>query len=451
MADRTKRFGFTTFNAETDRLDLHDWKFGVSDRHLLDLLLLYGEHHAHTGVEAATSKPAAPALTTLTTGGRVPAGTTVYYKVGVVDQNGQEEIASEMAVAHTADQVEVPRRPELTPVLGGTGGLIPGRYSYAVSAYTGTVEFETQISQQMATLLRSTGSIIISLPALPSGADGLNIYRKGPTDRDMVLLTSVATSSITSYEDTGAVAPDNTHHLPPTANTTNMSNSVVVEPALAVPSGSTWKVYRTFVPTQWDNSLVAWVDSSLTSYTDTGHQTQRGAPALTSTATGTAPKVDLTDMVEVSGEIPPGRTVSQVELTFTYEGPLSPGYPEWYWVCEYDRAHPVSMRAALGRDSTPAAQAVQVGFQQWDPDYEDWFDCFAYSADVEVGQTIGDLVVIPAYGATPYGGVFYRGDRVRMVVLQTGGGATPTDEDLVVTLNIMVEHGDEDVTYTWES
>lgn len=156
-------------------------------------------------------------------------------------------------------------------------------------------------------------------------------------------------------------------------------------------------------------------------------------------------------MAEVTGDLPPGRVVSQVELTFTYEGLLSPGYPEWYWVCEYDRAQPVSMRAVLGKDSTPAAQEVMVGFEQWDPDYEDWFDCFGTQAIIDVGQNIGALTSVGSYGATPYGGIFYRGDRVRMVVLQTGGGATPTDEDLVVTLNVMVDHGDEDVTHTWGS
>lgn len=448
MADRTKRFGFTTLNKETDRLDLHDWKFGVSDRNLLDLLLLYGEHHAHTGQTAATTRSAAPTLVTSTTGGRIPAGTTVYYKVGVVDENGQEEIASEMAVAHTVDQVETPKRPELTPVLGGAGGLVPGKYSYAVSAYTGSSDLETQTSPTMVTVLRQTGSIVLTLPNYPSGADGFNIYRKGPTDRDMVLLTTVPVTTAT-YEDTGAQAT-NRHHLPPTANTTNMTNSVEVTPGVAVPAGSTWKIYRSFVPTQWDNSLVVWVGSSVSEYVDAGFQTQRGAPALTSSATGTAPQVILTDMAEVSGEIPSGRTVSQVELTFTYEGLLSPGYPEWYWVCEYDRAQPVSMRAVLGKDSTPAAQEVQVGFEQWDPGAEEWFECFNVAAVVDVGQNIGPLTTV-GYGATPYGGIFYRGDRVRMVVLQTGGGATPTDEDLVVTLNVMVEHGDEDVTYTWES
>jgi hypothetical protein len=358
-------------------------------------------------------------------------------------------MSSEMAVAHTADQVEAPKRPALTPVLGGTGGLVPGKYSYAVSAYTGSVQYETQPSPIMVTLLRQTGSIIITLPAFPSGADGFNVYRKGPTDREMILLTSISSETAT-YEDTG-VAPENRNHLLPTANTTHMANSVEVTPGATVPTGSTWKLYRTFVPTQWDNSLVAWIDGSLIEYVDIGHQTQQGAPALTSTATGTAPKINFTDLAEVEGALPPGRTFTMTELTFTYEGPLSFGYPEWYWVCEYDRAQPISMRAVLGKDSTPAAQEVQVGFQQWDPDYEDWFDCFGLNATVEVGENIGSLVTLDTYGATPYGGVFYRGDRVRMVVLQTGGGATPTDEDLVVTLNVMVELGGEDVTYTWES
>lgn len=447
MADRTKRFGFTTLNSETDRLDLYDWKFGVSDRHLLDRLLLYGEHHAHTGVERTTTKPLAPVLDTLTVGGRLPAGTTIYYKIGVVDENGQEQIASEMAVAHTADQVEVPRRPRLTPVLGGMGGLVPGQYAYAISAFAGSVDLETQASQQMVTVLRQTGSIQISLPDVPAGAGGLNIYRKGPTDRDMVLLATVEVGSSSTYEDAG-VQPANRRHLLPTANTTHMVNSVVVTPGEAVPSTSTWKLYRTFVPNQWDNSLVVWNHSSIEEYVDTGHQTQRGAPSLTSAATGTAPKIDMADMAEVTGELPPGRVLSQVQLSFTYEGALTPGYPEWYWVCEYDQARALSMRATLGKDSSPAAQSVRAGFQKWDPDEEDWFDCFnGYYAEVEVGESIGDLTAIPSDDSE----IFERGDRLRMVVLQTGGGATPTDEDLVVSLDIMVKHGDEDVTYIWES
>lgn len=454
MSDRSKRFGFTVLDQPTDQLDLDDWKFGVADRILLDRILAYVvQHHRHTGTAGVITAPGAPTLVPSKTGGILPAGSTFYYKYALVDDKSQEAVASTMGVVHTPVQLHTPEPPNLDLI--STGQLPPGLYTYAISAYTTDASQETPTSRPATTMGSNNCSIELLLPAPPSGADGFNIYRKGPTDLELYFLASVNTT-MTTYTDDGNTR-SNAHRVVPVSNSTFSSNSVRVGPAasVSIPSGYSWKVFRTTNPVDWSTTLVTWAAYTGT-IVDTGHATRPGTPALTSAAVGGAPKIDLSDMAEVDGYLPPGHNVYPHQADFTIEGLLNTGSSRLMWVNEFDRAEVASVRASLGRGSAPAAQDVIVTLEVQRFGEDTWIETLDPSerATVPMGEEVGPLVPVnPASFYYPGSGnaVLAPGDSLRLNVLQVGEGATPTDSDLVLSVMLYVQHGSLTQTYTWET
>jgi hypothetical protein len=290
MADRTKRFRFTVLNAPADRLDSGNYKFSDADRVLLDRLLTRAIEHNHTGIQVEADRYAPPALTVSTTGGALPPNRGVYYRYAIVDRTGQEFVASPIVTLFTPTQVSAPPfAPRLSTEQSGS--LEEGTYVYALSACTGDNRQETLLSPTASITTAGVGGCRVDFPPPPSGAEFFNVYRQGPREPELLYLTTMGPDDRYLVEDgNNRTDPLRTS---PQANTTHTANSVQITlPADVLPAGGSWKLYRSYDPAHWDNSLLDWI-GAFASYIDDGRATRAGVPPESSAAVGGAPKIRL--------------------------------------------------------------------------------------------------------------------------------------------------------------
>lgn len=452
MAGSTDHYGLTTLGAG-DQLSENDYAFTRADRERIDNLLFLGvEGHRHTGAATGVTEPdTAPTLEIDSLSGAIPSGTRVYYKYTYVDVAGTESAPSPEAFIDTPASVDAPTAPVVEYATTG-GTLLGGAYYYALSAYTGTNISETRApapAYLTVPTTTATNTVTLTLPALPSGADGFNVYRRAPGNSTYHHLDSVdmtVATPPTEYVDDGSVTADCDRPLP-AANTTNSQNNITITlpgATPAVPDGYTWKIYRTYVNGDYSNSLVTHrVETEeetygdiIPYYTDQGASTQPGSPPAATVAIGAPEQIELTDAAEVQGVLPMANVTFPYAVHFQVAGPLSVLEGAGIWTCEFPYAEIVAVRAALGRDSTPSSQPVIVdvikGTGTATPVYSSIFP----SSDkprVETGQQVGARY-------TPDDVVVEQGDVLTVDINQTGGGATPTDRDLVVTISLIL-HG----------
>lgn len=442
MANQTPRFGFTTFDVPTDQLDYRQYKFSAADRELVDRVLTYAvENHTHTGSgeqPVTETAPAAPVVNVSPTGGRLPANAAIYYRYGLVDSAGQEHLASQPSSTQTGPVVISPAMPTLD--INPIGNLVAGTYSYTVSAYTQETTCETMTSGAVSTYLPTGGAVTIDLPSLPSGATGYNVYRKGPMDTIFSFLVAHAENPlIAAYVDDGSTAPNALRSVP-TANTTATTSSATITPPIyPYDAGAvSWRVYRTYDPANWDNSLIEWEDSG--SVTDTGHATVVGSPLTANAATSSPTKIDLGD--ETTGTLPATATPTTEVVTFSFRGPVEAGDGRWQWINDFDQVRLISFRANLGKGRVPTERPVQVALERLPTGATDWTR-YTYTwgsdflAEVRPANTFGSQVPFP-YGTE--GTRLFPGDALRPVVVQDGGPSN-TDADLVVSVTCAVRHG----------
>lgn len=305
----------------TNDLSTNSFKYSEDDRDKIDALLYLGaEGHHHTGLASANNAPTVgPGLTLVTGTGYIPVSTRVYYKITYIDTNAIETTASPESFIDTPAGISIPAAPNVTYVTTG-GFLTPGPYFYALSAYQGFDSLETLVGDaRYVSIPYSTNTNVntVTLPPLPSGASGFNIYRKSPSSVAYRYLASVNMTAATppsTYVDTGAIAETQSRPLP-TTNTTVIRNSITVAITGAtpsIPSGFSWRVYRTYVAGDYTNSLLA-TTSPLTTggfgapglsytYVDLGPVTTVGQPPTQGVTPGTPSKVNLTS--EVQGILP---------------------------------------------------------------------------------------------------------------------------------------------------
>jgi hypothetical protein len=429
----TPRFNLTTFDAPSDTLAHKGYKFSDADRAFLDSLLAYVvERHVHTGVAPglAETRPDAANLSLSATGGILPPNTPIYYQYGVVDNLGQEHLASKIASAYTTPTVTAPIPPTLSPVSGGT--LNPGTYLYAISAYAPDSNRETLLSSSVAHSLVGVGSIQVDFPTPPSGAYGFNLYRKAYTDTHFQWLARVSAQPFTAppYIDDGTVASDPLRAAP-TTNTSSNSNSITVSVPTTLPAGHTWRVYRTFDSANWDNTLLAWNGGE--PVVDTGYMGDAaGSPRGASAAVGSPPKIDLS--TETTGNLP-ARQISTIEVVrFNFLGGVTVGIPNWQWVNDFPLARVIALQVNLARGSTPAVQPIIIGLQRLVAPSPTW-QAYTETATIPVGGTVGPRVPM---GAASQAIILKPKDALRVNTIQAGGGATPTDLNMVVNVIIAV-------------
>lgn len=309
MVSTTEHFGLTKLGPN-ESVHAGSGRFPSDDRDIIDQALYAGINHRHTGNTASESAPSdALELTLSTTGGTLPAGTTIRYKYTYVDPDTGETLASPEATVTTADPLPSPDAPTATlQSIGGT--LEPGDYYYVLTQYVGSATVETKALNPLLVTVpagTSTNEVTLNLPALHADADGFNIYRRSPGQTRFFYIATVADAATppTEWIDDGTHACDCDRSLP--ANNTTMStNSVLVAipgATPSIPAGNQWKLYRSYTTDFTSSFLVQLTDASLT-YEDTGAGTALGAPPSESAVTSAPDKVLLTDGAEVQGVLP---------------------------------------------------------------------------------------------------------------------------------------------------
>lgn len=435
MAQYTDHYGLKKLG-QGESLSDDSYKFVLADRDTIDLLLYIGaEGHHHVGGGATVGAPtAAPNVQLVSTSGTIPAGRRVYYKYTYLNPSGVETTASPEVFVDTPAQVASPAAPTLSFATTG-GTLNPGNYYYVLSAYTSTPTFETPATNPELIFVSgsvATNAITVTLPALPTGADGFNVYRQAPGGPGYFFVGSVAMGTpVTTWTDTG-FAP-NCDRTRPTVNTTKQTNSVILTLPGATPSlqpGYSWRIYRTLVTNDYNNSLLATVTA--VTYTDTGIPTGIGQPPSAGANVGHPEKIELTDAGEVRGQLPLAAVSAfPFTLNFSMPGDIFPLTGTSVWICEYPQVTIKGVRAALGRGYTAAATEVVVDVNVGAGANPTMTSIFTVTGDqprVAVGAQVGTRVIPTADSE------LREGDVLTIDIDQAGGGTTPTDRDLVVSV-----------------
>lgn len=443
MPNYTEHYGLIKFESGSSISD-DDYKFGDEDRDILDQQVWLGaEGHHHVGV-SLDAPEAGPTLVLSETEGNLEAGETYYYKIVYVDDEGRESPPSVESEITIPDAIDAPAAPTLTTDTTG-GTLQGGNYQYVLTAYApGDDLNETRgLNAGLITVAAGTTNIVtIIFPTLPEGAEGFNIYRRAPGDAMYMWLDSVSLDMATpptQYVDDGSVEEDCNRTLPLTNRTATIAAVDVTLPGATpgLSEGWTWKVYRTLESEDYTSSFLHHVVESITegsefpaiTYTDVGLATTGGSPA--EDGTGSPSKILLTDGAEVQGTLPMSYVDGfPVELIFSQEGYLEESPGVFLWTCPYATAEILGVRATLGVGAKPAATPVVVGVRkgqgQIDPTYEDLFS-LANGPSIEVGHQYSDFAV-------PSAPDLVLNDLLVVDVLQAGGGATPTDHNLTVSI-----------------
>lgn len=310
MVDYTENFGLSKLSSG-EGLHASPGRFASTDRDTIDQALYSALTHRHTGLDSDLTEPdTAPDLTLSTTGGTIPAATTVRYKYTYVDPEFGETAPSPEATVTTADPLDAPAAPTASQQsIGGT--LSPGSYYYVLTHYQGSDTVETKALSPVQVIVpagTSTNEITLTLPTIDAEADGFNLYRRSPNQTRYYHLATLPVTATppTEYVDDGTIADNCDRTLPPT-NTTNSTNSITVAipgATPAIPAGYQWKLYRTYVAGDYSDSFIVQQDENDLDYLDDGDAANAGAPPSVS-ALGTSPeKVLLTGGAEVQGLLP---------------------------------------------------------------------------------------------------------------------------------------------------
>jgi hypothetical protein len=434
-----------------DRFSEDGYQYSNADRVFIDAVLKILEVHDHTGGTVTDDTPTdAPDLILDTTAGSLPADSRIYYKYTLVDDGGLETAPSPEAFVDTPSQIGAPGAPVLSfATTGGTHST--GQYSYALSAYETSNTSETKATNFntiSVTGSTSTNVITLTLPSLPDGADGFNVYRLKPGGVDYVYLDSIDMSVATpptTYDDDNSVTEDCNRFLP-TKNTTSTTNGVTISiggATPAVPDGFTWKIYRTTVTGDYSDSFLKHVVEETTqgsgvitpTYEDAGGATTSGEPPSSSKLFGKPGKIDLTDGASVENRLPLGHvTAFPYTITFNLPGILEVVEGETAWVCPFLSAKIIDCVASLKKGTSPVGQEVIADVNKGsgvNPTYTTIFTTQSSRPSVPVGQQIGDF-------AAPQIVDLVRGDSLTVDVDAIDDGATPMDvEDLTVSVNML--------------
>lgn len=308
MTDNTTvHFGFRLLppNATPDEVE----QFSVGDRILMDTLF----HHLLTAVRfdgSAVGSPAAPdpgevGRALYSSEGYLPAGRTVWYRWTRVSAAGVESLPSTPVSVAIPPGLDTPAAPSVSFLETG-GACYPGAWVYAVTAFKGAFAFDTPGSPAVVAHLEVANGdeqqVIITLPALPAGADGFNIYRQRPNSTVMQYLdTVVADDAADPYFDTGGDSP-----IPDTILTnrdsSGIGSKVRLTPVAPIPTGETMRFYRQFGSATglWSQTFIGELTATDPDgyLEDLGGPSTTGAPPTRSYAFNNPPKRDINDETE---------------------------------------------------------------------------------------------------------------------------------------------------------
>ena len=297
MSAQTPRFGLNTFGGSVDGSFLDDgMKFTGADRLLLDRILAAYEGNDYTFRPEYDPDP--PASPTLSDGGdgSLEAGTTYYYRVGFVDTDGMETVASDEVSIKTPDPVATPPAPSLVTT-SDASTLVGGLYYYALTSLRDT---EESILGPVATATLVAGAFAVEIagPLMTSSdptfipPDSFRVWRMGPKEPGYTQIGVVNPGDV--LLDDGSVPADpcacDPASSPPLVAVGSTAYSVDVEInsadlwRLSDEHFVSWRLYRTQNSGNYSNlSLVYEVTERiagalLASYTDVGAALVEGVP-----------------------------------------------------------------------------------------------------------------------------------------------------------------------------
>lgn len=425
MAGNTSHYNFKRLNTG-DNLYSDSAKFTWGDREQMDALIYQGaEGHHHTGESSGSNPTLAPTLALDDSSGSLSGSTTYYYCYTYVDSAGLESSPSPVASQATSSAVTSPTAPALAT--SPTGGvLLPGQYFYVLTAYQSSNTVETKGLSPNTIVIpvgTSTNRVTLTLPSLPSGATGFNIYRKKPGGLGMFYLDSVdlnVATPPTTYVDDGNPLEDCTRTLP-SVNSTNSTNNITITLPGAtpvIPAGYTWKIYRSTVAGSFTNAFLT-QQTVNPYYVDTGTVTTAGSPPVYSQFTTTPSKVLLTDAAEVQGTLPMG-VVSGFPfiVEFNTSGAISAASQPFVWICEFPNFYVNWCRITLGTAGTSSTTIVDVnkGPSSATPTLTTIYTTQANRPMAQTGQKRGVATVPDVHS-------FVLGDAMTVDIDQAGGGS----------------------------
>jgi hypothetical protein len=221
-------------------------KFTGEDRLSIDRILTALEKHNHR-LNTAMDVPGAPPALTFPAGieGTLEGGTTYYYCVSFVNDDGLETVAGPEVSLPTPDLLPAPDAPS-GETSDSTGTLSAGLYYYALSALRD--EEESPLGAlEAVTVLSGENTVTLTLPA-PGDATGFQVWRQKDTDPGW---TRIATATSTTFLDTGTIAPGvygDPANIPPATNTGISSYAIQIALTGADLSGvgaaRSWRIYR---------------------------------------------------------------------------------------------------------------------------------------------------------------------------------------------------------------
>jgi len=308
MLEPTPNFGFTRVG-QGETLSKNGYAALDGDRTMLDALLRSLHQHTHTGDTARLANPQYAPVLSVTQGdstAHLPGGQTYFYKYSYVDIWGLETAASPEQMVQTPSGVTRPQAPLLEHLTTG-GALNAGRYAYVLT-YSDYQGGETPASDPVALTIEveacnGTCRIKLDFDAAPSVAPCVNIYRARQGQTRFYHLAKV--EGATTYYDDGSVFEDQTI-TPPIINTTGGNNRVDIALPEAIPDEvGAWRLYRSQTPGVYTTaSLVHHVVEGTTetsndlrdTWSDRGEALGRGMPRTRSSTIGGTRAVRLEDL-----------------------------------------------------------------------------------------------------------------------------------------------------------
>jgi hypothetical protein len=439
MGSKTANYGWNKIESPSDKLSDENFKVLGADRDDMDERVHQIATHHHSGGSAVVGAPASPLELALSTiSGALAPSTTYYYRQTWIDAFGHESLSSDQNSITTPDPVVDPDAPDVTTQ--GLGGVLAsGDYYYVLSAYAPDANRET-LASNVAVVTAGAGSTnknIVTLPDLPDGADGFNLYRRVPSGTGFFLLATIPMDVATppsEYEDDGSVAA-NAERTLPVANTTNIDLSIEVcigGATPVVPPSYLWRIYRTAVPDNWVASRLRTIADGSVCYIDKGLATTAGAPP-TQDDPDAPDKIELTDAAEVQGSLPPANLAYFDVIEFAFPGPLEVRDGTFIWRCQYDEFYIQYVTANLGDGSLAVGDddVFDVLWQDNNAATPMWVSLFDQATPVLPFIAVGEQV---ADEFTPVHRTLLKGDFLRAAVTQVSDAATPTDADLLIQI-----------------
>ncbi len=460
----TPFFGLSTLPASATNADKD--KFCVQDRLLIDRILWEASTgHRHDGSTVGSeSAPGTDAVnvTLQPTEGFLPSNTEIFYRWTTVSTAGLESLPSDVVSLTTPAGLSFPDPPSVSKLTTG-GSCAPGAYVYRITAWRGAYTYDSLGSAPVvANLLLTDGSfqqVVLTLPALPSGADGFNIYRQLPNSTVMQYMATIEAADVGDpWYDTGAASPL------PTVTYRNQDLSVtgasiLLEADTTVPSGEKIRLYRSYVnDTNWVDTFIGELTHSDGDFEDLGGPSVTGTPPNTSFVYSNPGPVDIDTETEgylaaerisgfvaletqTDGTLPLERVQGFLHVAdFNQDGAAALGLVGKEWLVPYTKIRPISLTMSLPEGSVPDTDDLIVDLELFNGATWD----VVYTAQIDSGQSDMQSDIIGGLTQDE----FDLGDRLRFTVTQIGGGGN-TDEDLTIQLVMQVRQ--DTVAFDWAS